>query len=114
MIYTKISMPKLFCTSIKLQALIRITDKCYKAIAFDGSEALFPVSQVVCEDLENENAWWVTDWILQQKTIQHSKKRQAWIDTDTLDIRVYYPTIVEHHVPTPITDKPIHDNSLER
>ena len=38
------------CYSVRLESLIKITPKAYKAVAFDGSEAVIPASQVMGEE----------------------------------------------------------------
>lgn len=41
---------KSLCYSVRLSSLTAISDKCYLATAFDGSEALIPKSQVFGQD----------------------------------------------------------------
>lgn len=50
------------CYSVRLESLTRISDKCYKAKAFDGSEALIPESQVFGQDFEvvKSDAYWIS------------------------------------------------------
>lgn len=109
------------CISVKLQALIPITDKCYKAIDFAGNEALLPKSQVVGQDYEKSDdnkdveAWWISEWILQQKNIQYSQKRKAWFDKGSQNIKIMYPIIVEHHTPEVVSFQEIQpQKDLER
>lgn len=69
------------CYSVRLMALSSISDKAYKAIAFDGSEAIIPKSQVFGEDYEvqKSEAYWISAWILGQKEgFQYSTKKVQW------------------------------------
>ena len=38
---------KVLCYSVRLSSLTSISEKAYKAVAFDGSEAIIPKSQVL-------------------------------------------------------------------
>lgn len=85
--------------SVRLQSLVSISDKAYKATAFDGSTAILPKSQVFgCDyDVQKSDAYWIAEWILDQKELQYSNKKVAWYNTDT---RQFEPNIiVEHHKP---------------
>lgn len=66
--------------SVRLKSLVEISEKAYKATAFDGSEAILPKSQVFGMDYEvqNSDAYWISAWILQQKELQHSTKKVRW------------------------------------
>ena len=44
------------CVSVRLDSLVSISEKAYKAIAFDGSEAIIPKSQVFGRDYDVINA----------------------------------------------------------
>lgn len=70
------------CTSVRLESFYRISDKCYKAVAFDGSEDLIPASCFYGEDYEvqKSNAYWIASWILPKKNIQYSGKKTQWFD----------------------------------
>ena len=72
------------CYSVRLKSLDLISDKAYKAVAFDGSSDIIPASQVFCPDLEvgKSDAWWISAWILEKKSIQYSTKKSAWFDKD--------------------------------
>ncbi len=88
---------KVLCYSVRLQSLTDISEKCYKATAFDGSEAFIPKSQVFGQDYEvtKSEAYWISEWILKQKSIQYSGKKQAWFDSIT---KKKQPTfIIEKH-----------------
>ncbi len=66
--------------SVRLQSLVSISDKAYKATAFDGSEAIIPKSQVFGQDwdVQKSDAYWISSWILEQKDLQYSDKKVAW------------------------------------
>ena len=76
---------KSLCYSVRLESLTAISDKCYLATAFDGSEALIPKSQVFGQDysVQKSEAYWISEWILKQKSLQYSGKKQATFDTIT-------------------------------
>ena len=40
------------CYSVRLESLVRISDKAFKATAFDGSQDIIPASQVFGRDYE--------------------------------------------------------------
>lgn len=85
--------------SVRLQSLVSISDKAYLATAFDGSEAVIPKSQVIGPDMdvEKSEAWWISAWILEKKSLQYSTKKAAWFDSDTRKRLPHYT--VEHHSP---------------
>lgn len=94
------------CYSVKLQSFSRISDKCYKALAFDGSEALIPASQYFGQDYEGSSksdAYWISCWILEKKELQYSTKKAAWYDPETDRFRPHFDIIVEKHIPEKIT-----------
>lgn len=70
------------CYSVRLESLTQISDKAYKATAYDGSSDIIPASQVYGQDYEVEKseAWWISAWILGKKDIQFSTKKKAWFD----------------------------------
>ena len=70
------------CYSVRLESLVSISDKAYKARAFDGSEAIIPKSQVFGTDydVQKSEAYWITAWILEKKDIQYSTKKEACFD----------------------------------
>lgn len=105
-------MPK--CYSIRLQGLIRISEKCYRAIAFDGSEALIPKSQVFGPDygVQKSEAYWITEWILDRVDIQHSRKK--WTTFTKSGENIGQITI-EHHIPEVLDPTTIkHNEALKR
>ncbi|MFW5760212.1 MAG: hypothetical protein ACOCXH_04440 [Cyclobacteriaceae bacterium] len=65
--------------------MLAISDKCYKARSFDGTEALIPKSQVYAPDFSygKADAFWVSAWILEQKSMQFSRKKKAYFDSET-------------------------------
>lgn len=88
------------CLSVRLESLVKISDKAYSARAFDGSESIIPASQVFGHDFDvnKSDAYWISEWILRQKPIQYSHKKEAWFDSET---RKMLPTYtVEKHKPT--------------
>jgi hypothetical protein len=72
------------CYSVRLESMTLISPKCYKAVAFDGSEALIPASQVFGEDYEvmKSEAWWIASWWLEKDdvSLQFSTKKCKWFD----------------------------------
>ncbi len=101
---------KSLCYSVRLSSLTVISDKCYKATAFDGSEALIPKSQVFGQDysVSRSEAYWISEWILKQKSLQYSSKKQAWFDSVT---RKEVPTWkIEKHEPIKI--EPLENNTI--
>jgi hypothetical protein len=95
------------CYSVRLQSLTVISDKCYKAVAFDGSEALIPASQYfgVDWDVSKSEAHWISAWILDKKELQYSGKKEGWFDSIT---RKQLPSItIERHIPEKIETKEI-------
>lgn len=62
------------CYHVKLESLVSISDKCYKARSWDGREDLIPKSQVLDEDCDG---YWISAWILEKKNIQYSSKKEA-------------------------------------
>lgn len=85
------------CYSVRLESLVRISDKAFKATAFDGSSDIIPASQVFGMDYEvqKSDAYWISAWILEKKSIQYSSKKQAWFDENGNRLPDY--TIERHH-----------------
>lgn len=54
------------CYSVRLQSLFSISDKAYKATAFDGSSDVLPASQVFGQDydVQKSDAYWIAAWIM--------------------------------------------------
>ena len=86
------------CYSVRLDSLVRISDKAFKATAFDGSSDIIPASQVfgMDYDVQKSNAWWISAWILEKKNIQYSGKKQAWFDENGHQLPTY---AIERHTP---------------
>ena len=86
------------CYSVRLQSLVSISDKAYKATAFDGSTAIIPKSQMLGTDYEvqKSEAYWISAWILEKKDLQYSTKKEAWFDENGTMQPTYH---VEHHKP---------------
>lgn len=103
------------CYSVRLESMTPISSKCWKARAFDGSEALIPSSQVYGRDydVQKSEAWWITAWILEKKDLQFSSKKEAWFDSDSGQMLPTWK--IEKHVPDQIEPKEIDaDESLIR
>lgn len=97
------------CYSVRLENLYKISDKCYKAICFDGSEDLIPAKFVFGQDYEvqKSEAWWIAAWILKQKNIQYSSKKSAWFNENGKKL----PKVsVEKHDPDKVA--PVSDNEI--
>lgn len=102
---------------MRLQSLTSISDKAYKATAFDGSEAILPKSQVFGPDYDviKSEAYWIAAWILEQKNLQYSSKKEGWFNPTTRKVEPAFHTIVEHNVPDPVQPiTPAADASLTR
>lgn len=84
------------CYSVRLESMRLISDKAYKAVAYDGSEAYIPSCFVYGEDFEvvKSEAWWIAEWILERRGLQYSKKKCAWFDRDTGE---KIPTVIYHN-----------------
>lgn len=110
-------MKKTKCYSVRLQSLTRISDKAYKAVAFDGSTAILPKNQVFGEDWEvsKSEAYWISAWILEQKELQYSSKKIGWFNPKTYKIEPYFEITIETHIPE--KKEPVKsniDNDLKR
>lgn len=86
------------CISVRLESLVRISDKAFKATAFDGTTDIIPASQVFGRDYEvqKSDAYWISAWILEKKSIQYSPKKQAWFDENRHRLPTY---TIERHTP---------------
>ena len=90
---------KIKVISVRLKSLEKISEKAYLAKAFDGSSGIIPISQVFGSDndIQKSEAYWINEWILQQKTIQYSNKKISYFDTIS---KKFIPQIViEKHIP---------------
>lgn len=106
-------MPR--CISVRLESLVPISSKCYKAVAFDGSEALIPKSQMFGQDwdVQKSEAYWLTEWILSKNPqLQHSTKKWSIFSKEGKNIGQIEFT---HHTPKKLDLNDIkHDDSLTR
>lgn len=95
---------KTLCYSVRLESLTRISDKAYKAVAFDGSSDVIPASQVFGQDWDVQkcDAYWISAWILSKKNLQYSSKKQSWFDENGNRLPTY---TIERHVPDKIEAK---------
>lgn len=94
------------CYSVRVVSLVSVSDKAYKATAFDGSTAIIPKSQVFGQDEEVRKceAYWIAAWLLEKKDLQYSFKKEAWFDENG-DMQPTYH--IEIHTPekkTPVID----------
>ena len=98
------------CYSVRLESLISISDKAFRATAFDGSSDIIPISQVFGQDYEvqKSDAYWISAWILEKKSLQYSAKKSAWFDKDTG--RKLPDIVVEKHHPDHV--QPVDDNTI--
>ncbi len=102
------------CYSVRLESLFSISNKAFKAVAFDGSEAILPKSQVFGRDwqVSKSESYWITAWILEKKNLQYSRKKEAWFYTDS---RKMAPTItITKHIPEKVNKQAQPDESLIR
>ena len=101
---------KVKCISVRLKSLVRITDKAYKATDFNGNTDIIPASQVYGEDYEvgKSEAYWVSEWILSQKSLTFSWHKERFFDSAT---RRQLPTYtVDYHKPVKI--EPVNENKI--
>ncbi|MBP5473667.1 MAG: hypothetical protein J6X92_02770 [Bacteroidales bacterium] len=91
-------MSRTLCYSVRLESLVRISDKAFKATAFDGSCDIIPASQVFGIDYEAQksDAWWIAAWLLEKKDLQYSNKKKAWFDESGKRLPDY---LIVHHKP---------------
>lgn len=98
------------CYSVRLASLEPISRLAYKAVAFDGSSDIIPASQVFGQDYEvsKSDAWWISAWILEKKSLQYSRKKSANFDKETR--RMIPEIIIEKHYPDHV--RPVSDNII--
>lgn len=92
--------------------MVSISDRAYKATSFNGRSDIIPKSQVFGQDYDvmKSEAYWIASWILEKKSIQYSKKKEAWFDSETGDM---LPTItVKKHTPQRVVPKD--NNTINR
>ena len=72
------------CISVRLKTFFHVSDKCYLAIAFDGTKDTIPASGYFGQDTETtkSKAYWIAEWVLKTKSLQHQTKdpKIAWFD----------------------------------
>lgn len=76
---------KVKCYSVKLSSIKKISSAACIATTEDGSEDIFPISQIfgLDEDFKALQNYWIAAWILQQKTLTYSGRKRAWFDKQT-------------------------------
>jgi hypothetical protein len=97
------------CHSASILSLTNISDKAYKIKDLDGSTNIIPKSQVFDKDLGEQNAYWISAWILKQKGIRYSESKVAWFDKDTEKMLPTYH--IEKHTPdkrNPVSNNIVH------
>lgn len=89
--------------SVRLQSLTSISNKCYKAKAFDGSELLIPKSQVFGSDFDvsKSDAYWIAAWFLEKEnnSLQFTRKKAGWYNPSTRRVEPEIHYEVEKFVP---------------
>jgi len=98
---------KIKCYSVRVESVRDISDKCCLVRGFNGSESLIPKSQIYGQDTEvgKSDAYWISEWILEQKSLQYSNKKVAYFDKDSGDM---LPRItITQHIPEIIINKEI-------
>lgn len=103
---------KVLCYSVRLSSLTDISEKAVLATAFDGSEAILPKNQVFGQDysVSKSEAYWIAEWILKQKSLQYSGKKEAWFDSVTRKMQPAFK--IEKHEPEKLDPK--ESNNIER
>jgi hypothetical protein len=75
---------KVKCYSVRLESLVSISDKAFKAVAFDGSEAIIPKSMTFGFDneVQKSDAYWIAAFILDKADckLQFSRKKVMWFN----------------------------------
>ena len=89
---------------MRLKDLVSISEKAYKATAFDGSTAIIPKSQVLKADcgVHKSDAYWIQAWFLQKTNLQYSSKKCAYFDEDGNMLPSY---TIKTHVPEKVTPR---------
>lgn len=82
---------KTLCYSVRLESLVRISRRTFRATAIDGSSDIIPVSTVFGMDytVRTRDAYWISAWILEQKNIHYSKRKPALFDNDRRQLPTY-------------------------
>lgn len=100
---------KTLCYSVRLKELRPVSEKAYLAVSFDGSSDIIPASQIFGQDLdvEKSEAYWISAWILDKKSLAYSRKKESWFDEDGRQLPTY---TVERHQPEKID--PVESNII--
>lgn len=101
------------CYSVRLESLVSISERAFKATAFDGSEAIIPKSQVFGQDfdVQKSDAYWISAWILSKKNLQYSTKKEGVFDLKKNKIERKFDVEIEFHRPKIIN--PVTNNIIE-
>ena len=104
------------CYSVRVKTLRSISDKAVLIETFDGAKDVFPKSQIYGVDRESRksDAYWISEWILRQKSIQWSEKKMRLVskeDSGNLDLSPKFVGIAIMHTPEYIA--PVKDNNIE-
>ena len=89
---------KTLCYSVRLESLVKISRRTFRATSLDGSSDIIPVSTVFGMDytVRTRDAYWISAWILEQKNIHYSKRKPALFDNDRRQLPTY---TIERHAP---------------
>lgn len=70
------------CYSVRLESFVNYSEKAYKAVAYDGSQAFIPKSCFFGMDysVSKSDAYWIAAWILEKRELQYSSKKVAFFD----------------------------------
>lgn len=102
------------CYSVRLKSLRSISAKAYLAEDFSGNTDVIPKSQVFGFDfsVEKSDAYWISAWILEKKSITYSRKKWTNFSKSGKNIGQVEFT---HHVPKKLDKENInHDETLKR
>ena len=50
-------------------------------------------------EVSKSEAWWIASWILEQKSLQYSDKKEGWYNPATGRVEPVCHTVVEKHIP---------------
>lgn len=109
-------MKKTKCYSVRLKSLTQITQKCWKALDWQGNEYLIPDSQYFGVDysVSKSDAFWIACWIIDKEDchLQVSTKKVGWYNPKKGSVEPTVEIIVEHHTPEKLT--PLENNTIKR
>ena len=99
-----------------MKSLTQITQKCWKAIDWQGNEYLIPDSQYFGVDysVSKSDAFWIACWIIDKEdcNLQVSTKKVGWYNPKKGTVEPTVEIIVEHHIPEKLT--PLENNTIKR